>query len=242
MSNPRKYLAPVLFLALVSCSQLDPGSLGRIMHTGDAPLDEQTAVAGLREALKVGTRRAVDATSAPDGFLGNALIRITIPDEYQKVAGTLRDIGWGKQVDRLEVAMNRAAERAAGEAVDVFWDAITRMTVADAFSILHGNDTAATDYFQSRTRPELESRFRPIVAEKMEEVGLYALYRELSDRYNALPFVTEPAIDLEAYTTAEALDGLFAVLGQEEKRIREDPLARTTDLLRRVFGTRNQQR
>jgi len=126
-------------------------------------------------------------------------------------------------------------ESAAGEATAVFWDAIKQMTISDASAIPGGNDTAATDYFRDRTSDRLRTRFRPIVEDKMTEVGIYRIYDDLMGKYDALPLVSKPTFDLDGYITENALNGLFTVLGQEEKRIREDPVARTTDLLRRVF-------
>jgi hypothetical protein len=212
--------------------------MGKKPKVLDALLDEQTVAAGLREALRVATDRTVISTSKLDGFLGNALIRIVMPEQFEVAAKTLRAVGFGKQVDELEIGMNRAAERAAGEATEVFLNAITQMTLEDAFSILNGGDNAVTNYFRSRTEESLHERFKPIVTEKMSEIGLYKVYNGLTDYYNKLPLVTTPALDLDEYVTQHALNGLFAVLGQEEKRIRTDPLARTTDLLRRVFGSR----
>ncbi len=210
--------------------------MGKKPKVLDALLDEQTVAAGLREALRVATERTVKSTSKLDGFLANALIRIVMPEQFEVAAKTLRAVGFGKQVDELEIGMNRAAERAAGEATEVFLNAITQMTLEDAFSILNGGDNAVTNYFRSRTEESLHERFKPIVTEKMSEIGLYKVYNGLTDYYNKLPLVTTPALDLDEYVTQHALNGLFTVLGQEEKRIRTDPLARTTDLLRRVFG------
>ncbi|MCH9646765.1 MAG: DUF4197 domain-containing protein [Deltaproteobacteria bacterium] len=222
-----------------ACSGIDPAVLETILGpptTGtEAPLDEATVDRGLREALRLGTRRAVDRTSAVDGFLANELIRLYLPEDLQRMADTLRQIGFRRQVDQLEVTMNRAAERASGEAVDVFIDAISAMSLRDVFGILRGGETAATDYLYSRTHDSLRGRFEPIVETKMSEVGLYQQYNRLSATYNALPLGQKPAVDLTDYITQEALDGLFEILGEEERRIREDPIARTTELLRRVF-------
>jgi hypothetical protein len=132
--------------------------------------------------------------------------------------------------------MNRAAERASAEATDIFWKAIAQMTLQDAFGILNGGDTAATGYFRSRTSDALRARFRPLVDERMQQVGVYRIYEPLASRYAALPFVTKPALDLDAYVTDRALDGLFGMLEREERRIREDPAARSSELLRRVFA------
>ncbi len=212
--------------------------MGKKPKVLDALLDEQTVAAGLREALRIATERTVISTSKLDGFLGNALIRIVMPEQFEVAAKTLRTVGFGKQVDELEIGMNRAAERAAGEATKVFLNAITQMTLEDAFSILNGGENAVTNYFRSHTEESLHERFKPIVTEKMSEIGLYKIYNGLTDYYNKLPLVTTPALDLDEYVTQHALNGLFTILGQEEKRIRTDPLARTTDLLRRVFGSR----
>jgi hypothetical protein len=219
-----------------SCSGINTGAIGEAILKSK-PLDEDTVVAGLKEALRVGTDNGVRTTSSVDGFLANALIRIAIPDEFDRVAGALRTAGFNRQVDEFEVAMNRAAELAAGEAKGVFWDAITSMSIADAFAILRGEDNAATQYFRSETEMKLERRFQPIVEKKMEEVGVYRIYGELTGYYERLPFVEQPVLDLNDYITGKALDGLFTVLAQEEKKIRDDPAARTTDLLRRVFGS-----
>ncbi len=219
------------------CASVDPAVLEQILG-GGAALDEATVAAGLREALRVGTDRTVESTSRFDGFLGNPRIRIPLPESLQPVADGLRRVGLDEPVDELEIAMNRAAERAATEAAAVFVDRIRQMTLSDAFAILEGSDTAATEYFRRTTGAELESRFRPIVARKLSEVGVYRAWGEVTDRWNALPLTSPPEFDPDAYVTARALDGLFTILGDEEMRIREDPLARTTALLKRVFGAR----
>lgn len=205
--------------------------------TGSGTLDEPTVVAGIKDALRVGTENAVTSTSKLDGFLGNQLIRIVIPEQMTTMTSTLRKVGFGSQVDELEVGMNRAAELAAGEAKEVFWNAIKGMTVSDAFGILNGGNTAATEYFQGKTSASLKTRFRPIVEQKIQEVGLSRMYGRVADTYNSLPLAgTQKMVDLDEYVTDRALSGLFAVLASEEQRIRQDPLARTTDLLKKVFG------
>lgn len=193
--------------------------------------------AGLKQALEVGTTRAVTRTSAAGGYLSDPLIRIGLPESLQGMARGLRAVGFGGPIDDFEVAMNRAAERAAGEAKDVFWQAIRQMTFSDAQAILRGGDTAATDYFERTTRDTLRARFQPIVSERMDEVGVVRSYDQLVSRYAAIPFTKPPALDIRSYVTEKALDGLFTVLGQEERRIRTDPAARTTELLRQVFGS-----
>ncbi len=212
------------------------GSVFPADSTGGA-LDEPTVIAGIKEALKVGTENTVISTSKMDGYLGNELIRIALPEQMTTVASTLRKVGFGSQVDELEVGMNRAAERAAGEAKEVFWTAIKGMTVSDAFGILDGGNTAATDYFRAKTSATLRARFQPIVEEKIQEVGVSRMYAKVADTYNGLPLAgTQKMVDLDEYVTDKALSGLFTVLAIEEQKIREDPVARTTDLLKKVFG------
>jgi len=219
--------------------ELDRALEGARQASGaSAPLDEATVIAGLRDALRVGTGRAVSATSSVDGFLANELIRIHTPESLSGMTRTLRAVGFGRQVDELEVSMNRAAEQAAGEATAVFWSGIQQMSIRDGWEILNGGDTAATDYFRRTTSDALRARFSPIVEDKMAAVGLVRLYDDLVARYEAVPlasFAGEPP-DLRPHVTDGARSGLFTVLAQEEAKIRSDPAARTTDLLKRVFG------
>jgi len=206
-----------------------PGGRGR--------LDESTVAAGIREALRVGAENTVEITSTLDGFLGNEMIRIAVPGQLEEAASALRRIGLGSRVDELEVGMNRAAELAAAEARGVFLEAIAGITIEDAFGILRGGDTAATEYFRERTGPALRARFHPIVEMKMETIGLSRDYTRFAEAYNDLPLAgAAPLVDLDEYVTDRALAGLFTVLEDEERRIRKDPLARTTELLRKVFG------
>ena len=192
-------LALGLGLALSGCAGMTVDDLLEVVEdvgtTGE--LDRETVVAGLKEALEIGSERTVDRTATVDGFLGNALIRIAIPEDLDKMASTLRKLGFGRQVDELEVAMNRAAEEAAGEAREVFWDEIRSLTIPDAMGILRGGPTAATDLRRQRTSSEIRERFHPIVVDKIDEVGLARLYSDLADDYNKLPFVSRPAVDLD---------------------------------------------
>lgn len=221
------------------CSAIDPAVVEQILGgSSSAPLDEPTVARGLKEALEIGTSRAVARISRTDGYWANELIRIELPRELQNMADLLRQIGFGRQVDELELAMNRAAEQAAGEAVEVFAGALRSMSIADAWGILRGGDSAATDYFRARTWTQLESRFQPIVERKMDQVGLARQYERLAARYNAIPLVTKPAVDLDDYLVERTLDGLFHELAEEEAKIRRDPIARTTELLRKVFARR----
>ncbi len=232
-------LSLMLLLAASGCATLSE-SVGDILDTGsgDGELDESVVIDGIREALRIGTQNTVISTSRPDGYLGNELIRIAMPEQLESMASTLRTVGLGAYVDELEIGMNRAAELAAAEARDIFWNAIKEMTIADAFAILNGDNTAATEYFRRQTRDDLRARFHPIIEQKIEKIGLSRMYDRAADAYNILSFTGAPElVDLDEYVTDRALKGLFMILAQEEQKIREDPAARTTELLRKVFGS-----
>jgi len=240
-NRPKRWLATVALALSAGCAGVDPSVLQDLLAKTqlglDQPLDEATIVAGLKQALEVGTERTVQSTSSRDGYQANPLIRIPLPEELESAASGLRAVGFGKQVDDLELSMNRAAERAAGEATAVFVDAIVKMSFEDARGILTGGENAATQYFETNTRGELGTRFQPIVEESMRQVGLVRLYENVVAQIGALPLVSAPRLDFDDYVTQRALDGLFTVLGQEEVRIREDPAARTTELLQKVFSS-----
>lgn len=201
-----------------------------------ADLDVNTVAAGLKEALTLGSKRAVASTSKTDGFWGNGAIRIPLPDRLNSVFTTLRRIGMGAQVDALELGMNRAAERASAEAKPVLVDAVTDMSISDAMGILRGNDTAATDYFRAETSGTLKQKFLPIIRDKMGEVGLYQQYTRLMQAYAALPLTSDTPFELDNYIADKGLEGLFTMLAREEQDIRQNPGARTTALLRKVFA------
>jgi hypothetical protein len=211
-------------------------ALGITLLAASATLAADWSAAGVREALNVATDRAVALASKPGGFLDNPLIHIRPPKTLRKIGRALRAIGMGAQVDELEVGMNRAAERASRDAKPVFVDAIKGMTLADAAGIVRGGETAAADYFRSATEERLRARFEPIVAASLASVGARKQYDALVARYRALPLAEPANLDLDAYTTNKALDGLFSLLAEEERKIRKDPAKRTTRLLRRVFG------
>ena len=203
-----------------------------------AGVGDDQVVAGLKEALSIGTANAVTATSRLDGYFGNAAIKILMPEKIRKVADVLGKMGFRKEVDDFVLSMNRAAEKAAPQARVFFVDAVKQMTFEDARAILSGGDTAATDYFKAKTLPRIREAFQPVVASSMNEVGVTRSYKEMMGRYTALPFVRAESVDLDRYVTDKALDGLFLVLGQEEMKIRRDPAARVTDLLKTVFGSK----
>lgn len=191
---------------------------------------------GLKEALKIGTENAVKLTGRPGGYFRNQAIKILMPEQLQTLEKGLRLVGYGPQVDEFVLNMNRAAERAAPAAKRIFWDAIGEMTFGDARKILDGGDTAATDYFKAKTSDELTAAFRPVVAQTTNEVGVTRQYKELVGRYEAIPFAKDVTFDIDDYVVTKALDGLFFVVGEEEQKIRTDPAARVTDLLKEVFA------
>jgi hypothetical protein len=192
--------------------------------------------AGLKEALSIGTGNAVTATSKTDGYFGNQAIKILMPEKIRKVGDVLGKMGYQKEVDDFVLSMNRAAEKAAPQAKAIFIDAIHQMTVEDARKILDGGDTAATEYFKAKTSGKLYEAFQPIVSSSMNEVGTTRSYKEMMGKYTTLPFTSAESLDLDRYVTNKSLDGLFYLVGQEEIKIRKDPAARVTDLLKTVFG------
>jgi hypothetical protein len=201
-------------------------------------LSDAKVGSGLQEALKVGTENAVTQTSAIDGFLLNKAIKILMPKPMQAMEQPLRLVGYGPQIDEFVVGMNRAAEKAVPFAKDIFWGAIGEMTFDDARKILNGGDTAATDYFKAKTSKKLQTAFKPSVTEVMNQVGVNQQYNALVSKYKDLPFSKSIAFDVNQYVTEKATDGIFYVVGQEEKNIRNNPAARVTDLLKEVFGSR----
>ena len=235
----RSLIVASLVVAIAGCAELDqtlkqlPQGMASTSTFGDARIG-----AALKEALQVGTENAVRLTGRPDGYFRNEAIKILLPEQLRSLEKSLRAVGFGAQVDELVLGMNRAAERAAPQAKQIFWDAIGAMTIDDARSILGGADTAATDYFEAKTSDALTRAFRPIVETSMREVGVTRQYTELYRRAQAIPFLNVEAYDLDRYVVTRALDGLFHVVGEEEKKIRTNPAARVTELLRDVFGRR----
>lgn len=229
----------ILLLAFVSISACKTTDVQRALGTlggANQPLSEQTVVAGLKQALEVGTENAVFKTNRTGGFSDNPLIKIMVPEQFSDVVTKVRQIGLGSYVDKFELQMNRAAEQASGEAKQVFFSAISGMTVQDAWSILRGGDNAATQYFKNKTKLQLEQKFAPIINNNMQKVGFYSDYRRLLNTYDNIPFTDKPNLDIEDYVLTEAMDGLFTLVAEEEAKIRRDPLARTTELLRKVFA------
>jgi hypothetical protein len=235
----------VLFLALVVIVPVSShaGFLGDLLGSlgmADTPaggLDDGTIVKGLKEALATGTGRAVSSVSKQDGYFGNQLIRIAMPENLRTAADLLARFGFKQEVDDFTLAMNRAAEKAAPKATEHFMTALKSMSFGEARTILQGDKTAATDYFRRKTRGDIQASFKPVVTSSLQEVGAVRSYKQMAARFNAIPFAGSlGAFDLEEYVTDKAVDGLFVMLGEEEKKIRTDPAARGTELLRKVFG------
>jgi RNA binding exosome subunit len=199
-------------------------------------LDDSTVISGLKEALSIGTDKAVKEVSKIDGYMGNEAIKILMPENIQKVADVLRKVGYQKPVDDFILSMNRAAEKAAPKAAAYFVDSVKGMTIEDAKKILNGSDTAATDFFKSKTYDKLFGDFKPAVSSSMNEVGVTRSYKEMMGKYTSIPFMKAESLDVDNYVTTKALDGLFYMVAREEKKIRTDPGARVTDLLKKVFG------
>lgn len=199
-------------------------------------LTESDVGKGLKEALMVASKSAVNMASREGGFLNNPQIKIPLPGILKNAAGILRTVGMGSQVNEFERSMNVAAEKAAKEAFDVFSNAIQEMTLEDAMGILRGGDTAATAYFKRKTMPILYERFLPIVRKSINEVGVTQQYKSIVSNSAVQPFLQGGNFDLDHYVTEGALNGLFRILGEQEAQIRRNPAARTTDLLKKVFG------
>jgi hypothetical protein len=212
-------------------AQIIPG--GGLAQMGG--LSETKIASGLKEALQVGTENAVKVTGSADGYFRNQAIKILMPEQLQVVEKGLRAVGYGPQVDEFVLSMNRAAERAAPAAKPIFWDAITAMSIDDARQILGGGPTAATEYFKAKTTDKLTTAFQPLVAQSMNEVGVTRHYQNLIGRFQGIPFAKSPAFDLDHYVVSKALAGLFYMVGEEEKKIRTNPAARASALLREVF-------
>jgi len=203
---------------------------------GEQGLTESEIVGGLKQALDIGTSQAVMLVSKQNGYLKNPEIKIPLPENVQKAESFLRNIGFGSNIDKFELSMNRAAERAAPRAKSIFLDAIKKMTFSDARQILEGQDDAATIYFREKTSSQLQDEFKPIVNQAMSEVGVTQAYKSVDRKIRKMPFTDSLSFDLDQYVTDKALDGLFLMLAEEEKKIRQDPAARVTDLLKKVFA------
>jgi hypothetical protein len=206
------------------------------IFSSDEGLSEGEIISGLKEALEIGTAEAVQVVSKVNGYYKNPDIRIPLPDDVQKAEKYIRISGYGDMVDDFEKSMTRAAEQADPQAKSIFWDAIKQMSFDDARNILNGADNSATLYFEDKTSARLGEVFKPIVGQSMQQVGVTNTYKDLNQKAQSIPFVDKFSFDLDQYVTDKALNGLFVMLAAEEKKIREDPAARVTDLLKKVFA------
>ena len=216
-------------LALLSAVQ--PG-----FAAGLASLSNTESINGLKDALTQGATRAVSQLGAADGFLGNSEVRIPLPDSLQKIERGLKFMGMGDEADQLVTSMNRAAEMAVQEASPVLVDAVRQMSIQDAKGILTGGDTAATDYFRNTTSETLTTKFLPIVQQATAKVQLAEQYNSLASQGEKLGLVKPEDASIDSYVTRKALDGLFLVIGEQERAMRKDPVGAATGLARKVFS------
>ena len=244
-----KHILLILFLGVTYCSysqtkkkkttaKSSPSVLKAIAKPVSVnSLSEIDIAKGLKDALIIGANNSSKQLNILDGFNKNNLIRIPFPPEVAQVATKLRDLGMGGKVDEFEVTLNRAAEQAAKDAAPIFSDAITQMSITDAKNILTGSNNAATTYLQTKTTDALFAAFSPTIKSALGSNMATSKWTEITSIYNKLPFITAVETDLTKYTTNKALSGLFTVLADEEKKIRENPASRTTDILQKVFGS-----
>jgi hypothetical protein len=215
------------------------GQVSNSQRNRQGSLSNQDITRGLREALTQGVRNAVDDLGRRNGFLDNSRVRIPLPKNLQRTERALRAGGQGRRVDEFIEAMNHAAEEAVPVAVDVFLESVRQMSFNDARQILSGGqDDAATEFFRRTSEQRLRDEFRPIVERFTEQVGVTQKYKQMMGRYGFLGRVVgQDASDIDGYVTEKALDGLFLLIADEERRIRRDPVGRTTAILRAVFGS-----
>jgi hypothetical protein len=207
------------------------------MIGGDKPLTTAEVGEGLKEALIKGISNGSDLASQVDGYFKNPTIKIPFPPDVKKVEDRLRQIGLGGEVDKFVMTLNRGAEDAAKEAKPIFIAAIKQMTIDDAWAILKGEPDAATQYLKRTTSGELKNKFMPVIKNSLDKVSATKYYGDIVNKYNSIPLVQKVNPDLNDYATDMAIQGLFTMIANEEKNIRQDPIARTTELLKRVFGS-----
>lgn len=206
-----------------------------VTPANDSKLSNEDIISGLKEALRVGTDSSAAKLSKLNGFFGDAAIKILMPEEAKKVESTLRSLGMGSLVDKAILSMNRAAEDAASGVGDIFWTAIKGMSIKDGLQILRGGDFAATEYLKSVTTAQLTEKFRPVIETALKKADATKYWKDIFSNYNR--FSTKQVnTDLTAYVTEKALSGLFYNIGLQEQKIRKDPAAQVTDILKKVFA------
>lgn len=237
MKNVAIYILSFLIITSCTAQQLQQvqDAVGDYLNE-DTPLTSGDVASGLKEALVQGITKGSNNASQLDGYFKNPQIKIPFPPDAQNVADKLTAIGLGGEVDKFVMTLNRGAEAAAKEAKPIFVSAITSMTIEDAWSILKGEPNSATEYLRKSTSDQLTGKFKPVMQNSLNEVNATKYYGDLVDKYNKIPFVQKANPDLDDYATQLAIDGLFTLIAKEEANIRKDPLARTTDLLKKVFA------
>lgn len=229
----------VMMLLITACNDLQKlasDTYNSVSKELNKPSSTEIA-SGLKEALQIGTQQAVKQLNKVGAYRNNPAIKIAFPPQAAKVADKLRSLGMTKLVNDFEKSMNTAAEKAAIYAKPIFVDAIKQMTINDAVNILNGNNRAATDYFQRKTNQRLHAAFKPHIQQSLNQVNATKYWNNITTTYNKLPMVKPVNTDLAAYVTQKAIDGLYVKIAEEEKKIRTQPAARVTDLLRKVFGS-----
>jgi hypothetical protein len=232
-------LAGICFILLMpSCSnaQFLKKVSKAINSASSAGYSEADAAGAIKDALIKGTGESVNLVSVIDGYFGNPEIKIPFPPEAVNIEAKLRAAGLGSQVDKAIISINRAAEDAAKEAKPIFIDAIKGMSIKDAIGIVKGKDNAATEYLRNSTTPQLKSKFEPVIKASLDKVNATKYWSDLVNTYNKIPLVQKMNPNLTAYVTDRAIAGLFVMIAKEELKIRKDPVARTTELLKKVFG------
>lgn len=230
-----KYLF-IVFISIISFNSQAQGLPGLLKQATTSKLSNEDIVSGLKNALQVSTENGTKKLSMADGFFKDAAIKVIMPQEAVKVENKLRAIGLGSQVDAAILAMNRAAEDACSSAAPIFVNAIKQMNFADAVGILKGGDFAATNYLKEKTTESLTSAFRPIIEKSLEKVDATKHWSSIFSTYNKIPFTSKINPDLSSYVTERALYGIFYQMSLEEQKIRKDPVARTSDILKKVFS------
>ncbi len=238
MKNLSVLTSLLLSLFICSCGNTQLlQDLSKAMGTPTGSYTESEAAQGIREALIKGTNEGVSIVSVIDGYFKNTEIKIPFPPEAANIENKLRAVGLGAQVDKAILSINRAAEDAAKEAKPIFVSAITSMTIMDAINIVKGQNNAATQYLQKTTSLQLNDKFKPVIRNSLDKVNATKYWSELITTYNKIPLVEKMNPDLAAYVTEKAIGGLFVMIAKEELKIRKDPVARTTEILRKVFGS-----
>ncbi|CAN5486305.1 DUF4197 domain-containing protein [soil metagenome] len=231
----KKFLYAFLIFPFFSSCDVAQQVLNQSTSTG-AGLSIADIIAGLKEALTVGTQNSNSKLSAIDGFFKDAAIKILMPPEAEKVESTLRGLGFGSVVDKAILSMNRGAEEAAKSATPIFVNAIKQMTITDAIGILQGGESAATNYFKEKTTAELTQAFRPVIDKALTKTDATRYWNDVFSVYNRFS-QKKIDTDLGAYVTGKAIEGIFHEVALEEQKIRKDPAARVNDILKKVFGS-----